>query len=332
MGRNRTHRGWTLGQHRGFWVCRIDGSRITTGVPAVKSRRAEAEAIAANIAEAEKRAERGGTVGEILALYLEDLDNPQSRLRTSRAAFYDARALTNTFENLSPSQVTREVCRVYRHARAQQKVADGTIRRELGVLAAALRWYDPNTPAVIELPPASPPRDRWLTRDEVLAVLDQAEHHAKLFIHIALATGARMSAILSLDWEHIDLEARRVTFPTKEGGKRRASVVPLTSAAASALAEVPEELRGGPVIEWRGKRVKNTKKAVGRAFERAGVDHGGNPHHVFRHTAGVWMAQAGVNMEEIADRLGHSDIRITRKHYARFHPDYMGKSTDALEL
>ncbi|MEO1042348.1 MAG: site-specific integrase [Pseudomonadota bacterium] len=332
MGRDRAHRGWTLGQHRGQWVCRINGSRITTGVPATEANKAKAEIIAANIAHAEKQATGGDTVDEILALYLADMDHPDGRQRTSQAAYYARNPLLSVFGGLAPSQITREGCRVYSRLRVNDGVTPATVRRELGVLAAALRRHDPLTPAVIELPSASPPRDRWLERDEVRAVLDEAQHHARLYIQLAVATGARREAILSLDWHHIDLIRKRVAFQPKDGGKKRAREVPLTESAMKALQSVPEELRGGPVIMWRGKRVKTLRKALERAFERAGIDHGGNPHHVFRHTSGVWMAQAGVSMEEIADRLGHSDIRVTRKHYARFHPDYMDKSTDALEL
>jgi len=54
--------------------------------------------------------------------------------------------------------------------------------------------------------------------------------------------------------------------------------------------------------------------------------------HVFRHSAAVWMAEGGVPMEEIAQFLGHSDVEITRKVYARYSPDYLQKAAKALEL
>jgi integrase len=43
------------------------------------------------------------------------------------------------------------------------------------------------------------------------------------------------------------------------------------------------------------------------------------------------MAEAGVSMEEIAQYLGHRDVGITRKVYARFSPDYLRKAAAALE-
>jgi integrase len=63
--------------------------------------------------------------------------------------------------------------------------------------------------------------------------------------------------------------------------------------------------------------------------ERAGLQE--VPPHVLRHTAAVWMAEAGSSMVEIAQYLGHSDSRITQKVYARFSPTFLRRSSAALE-
>ena len=44
--------------------------------------------------------------------------------------------------------------------------------------------------------------------------------------------------------------------------------------------------------------------------------------HEFRHSAAVWMAEAGVQMKQIADYLGHKDSRITELGCARSRPAY----------
>jgi hypothetical protein len=47
--------------------------------------------------------------------------------------------------------------------------------------------------------------------------------------------------------------------------------------------------------------------------------------HVFRHTAAVWMAEADVPMEQIAQYLGHTSTRVTfrdlRPVFAPVHGD-----------
>jgi integrase len=44
------------------------------------------------------------------------------------------------------------------------------------------------------------------------------------------------------------------------------------------------------------------------------------------------MAEDGRSMEEIQQFLGHSDINVTRKIYARFSPSYLKDAAAALEL
>lgn len=57
----------------------------------------------------------------------------------------------------------------------------------------------------------------------------------------------------------------------------------------------------------------------------------GTVPHDLRHSAAVWMAEAGISMDEIAQLLGHSDPGVTFKVYARFPPNYLRKAASALE-
>ena len=71
-------------------------------------------------------------------------------------------------------------------------------------------------------------------------------------------------------------------------------------------------------------------KGIAEAARRARIK--GVTPYVLRHTAGVWMAQAGVPMAEISQYMGHSSTAVTERVYARFHPDYLRRASDALRL
>jgi integrase len=45
--------------------------------------------------------------------------------------------------------------------------------------------------------------------------------------------------------------------------------------------------------------------------------------HILRHTYGSILAMRGVPLQVIAAVLGHSDTRITHKHYAHLMPSYI---------
>jgi integrase len=103
----------------------------------------------------------------------------------------------------------------------------GTVRKEACFLLAVLRLAHDNghldRVPKFQLPPVSPPRERWLTPAE----LDRLEAAApdfrtRLFIAIARYTGARMAAIQELTWARVDLEQKVIDFGAGLGKKRRA--------------------------------------------------------------------------------------------------------------
>jgi hypothetical protein len=77
-------------------------------------------------------------------------------------------------------------------------------------------------------------------------------------------------------------------------------------------------------------RVGSVKKGLATASKKAKLKK--VSPHMLRHSAAVRMAEDGVPMEEIASYLGHSDVNVTRKVYARFSPDHLRGAAAALEL
>lgn len=228
---------------------------------------------------------------------------------------------------LRPDQIDRKWCREYAAKRGK---APGTIRKEIGFLASALRWAGKSN-VVIELPPQPQPRDRWLTEGEFLRLLEAAHPHPHLtlFLHLAIATGARKEAILELTWPQIQWDRWQIWLGRKAGGKARA-IVPMTKTIRPILKAAQAVAQSDHVIEYAGRPVSDIKRAFATACKAAGLKDV-TPHDL-RHTAAVWMAAAGVSMAKIAQYLGHSDSHITERVYARFAPDHLRDAADALEL
>jgi integrase len=145
-----------------------------------------------------------------------------------------------------------------------------------------------------------------------------------------LATGARMSAILDLTWDRVDFTHGTIDFNPagRDITNKRRVVVPMNKKARDALEEAHKGALTDHVIEYGGKPVKSVKRAIAAAARRAGVPC--SPH-VFRHTAGVWMAQADVPMQKIAQFLGHTSSRVTETVYARYSPRFMADAAGALD-
>lgn len=226
--------------------------------------------------------------------------------------------------------VDQDDCRAYYRARKREGMSDSTVKTELEFLRACLRFkYGKDAPK-LWMPPASKPRDRYLTKEEAKALLASIDTpHVRLFVELALATGARMSAILDLTWDRVDL--KRGTADLNPAGRhqtnKRRTVVPLNERAMKALEEARKGAMTDYVIEYAGQPVKSVKKAIAAAGRRSGIPV--SPH-VFRHTAGVWMAEANMPMQKIAQYLGHTSTRITEQVYARYSPSYQRDAADAL--
>lgn len=232
-----------------------------------------------------------------------------------------------------PDQVTRDLCREYAAKRRRLGRQEGTILKELSVLRAAIYWRNKHSSAEFEMPAAPPPRDRSLTREEFTKLRRAAAQtpHLELFIVLALTTAGRARAILDLTWDRVDLKRRRIHLADAEMQRKRRkgrALVPMNDTAHAALAQAREAATSDWVIEWGGEKVASMKKAFQRAAIRAGLPD--VTPHVLRHTAAVWMAEAGVPMTEISQYLGHSSVRVTERVYARFSPDYLLKAAQVL--
>ena len=261
------------------------------------------------------------TVASIYSAYLADKGTDRARSAWIR--------LEPHFGYLRPDQIDRRCCRAYVAARRKAKVSDGTIHTELTFLRSAVRWHNRNTPAVVELPSKPPPRDLHLSREQYDRLLAATEaDHIRLFVILALATAGRMTAILDLTWDRVDFQRGVIRLGAGEKRRKGRATVPMTDKARRALEQAVKARTSEYVIEYGGQKIGRIVKAFRRTAERAGMPW--CTPHVLRHTAAVWMAEAGVPMAEIAQYLGHSDSRITERVYARFSPHHLRRAASAL--
>jgi integrase len=251
---------------------------------------------------------------------------------------YAITALLDFWGDCTLEQVTTQTCKAYARHR---KRAAGTIRRELTTLRAAINFaYSEGrtTRAVpVWLPEAAPGRDRWLSRSEAAALLNAARAQGKarlylpLFIVLALYTGARKEAILSLRWPQVDLARGVIDFndPGRTRTNKRRSRIPIPDHLMTFLRLA--RMRSGElgyVVNRDGHRIKDVKRSFAGACEHAGLQD--VTPHTLRHTCGTWMAQSGVPLFEIGGWLGHSHER-TVELYAHHSPDHLLRAKRAAD-
>lgn len=310
--------------------------------------RAEAERQLAEFILDRARAERPSgprgpgefPIADALSLYGEE--HAPTTAAPARIA-YAIEALLPYWGESMAGAITAETCRAYVRDRRR---SDGTIRKELGTLRAALNFAHrygrlTSVPHVF-LPGRPEGKQRWLTRGEAAALLQAAVRtrsdtrlYLPLFVVLALYTGARKEALLSLRWPQVDLERRTINL--NPPGRRRTS-------KGRAVLPIPDRLmtflrlarrRGsdlGYVIHRDGERIRDIGDArsgsFGRACARAGLRD--VTPHTLRHTCGTWMAQQGVDLWQIAGWLGQTHARTTEL-YAHHSPDHLAAARRAAD-
>lgn len=291
------------------------------------SNRAEADRRFADYQASLKR--KPTTVAEIFHDYLAERG---PRVASPETLHFAIKRLAPVFGHLRPDQIDRPLCRDYIAQRLRQNVGNGTIRRELVVLNAALHWVDKHSPAILEMPAAPAPKSRHLTREQYRALREAARKvpHFYLFVVLAYTTAGRATAILELTWDKIDFERGQIKLGTGERRTKGRATVPMTDSAREVLMEFRKAAVSNFVIEYAGHPVRSVKRAFKAAAARAGLPKDVSAHWL-RHTAAVRMVENGVPMSEVAQYLGHSSTAVTERVYGRYGPDYLRKAASSLE-
>ena len=163
-----------------------------------------------------------------------------------------------------------------------------------------------------------------LSSKEVELLLDQPKDvdlkgtRDKAMLEFAYATGMRVTEIISLDIDNVNLEEGYVTC--KSGNKQR--TIPLGTMALNALKEYIEDARDILIKDENQKALfvnVNGGRLTRQGFwkiikyykEQAHITKDITPH-VLRHSFATHLLQNGADLKAIQTMLGHSDISSTQ--------------------
>jgi len=156
-------------------------------------------------------------------------------------------------------------------------------------------------------------RDRHLGDDDLAALdkaLKQSDQMVAAAIRLLLFTGCRVSEVLGLTGDRVDL---RTGVARLEDAKAGARDVLLSTPALAVLSKLSTE---GPIF---GDLTYSTlDKAWRRIREDAGLK--GARLHDLRHTVGTMAGMGGANSFIVRDLLGHKTLAMTGR--------YVSKDTD----
>lgn len=267
---------------------------------------------------------------------------------------YAIEALDSYWGDKPVASVRGATCRDYASFRGR---SDGTVRRELGVLQAAMTFCVKegllDSAPKVSLPPSPAPRERWLTPQEAAwlirgaRALNRDGRHLAYFILCGLYTGSRKQTILNLA---IDSRAAGAGYIDTENGviyrkpeekvetKKRQRPARLPQRYLAHLARQAAAGRRFVVEDYKGRRVKDIKsgwrRAVGLAEELAAkkgihLDLSDVVPHTLKHTAITWALQRGANIWDVAGMFSTS-VETVQRVYGHHSPDWQKSAVDAM--
>ena len=145
-------------------------------------------------------------------------------------------------------------------------------------------------------------------------------------LRLLILTGARLSEILTLQWEHVDRRHSCLRLPTSKTGQK---IIPLGSAALQVLNDIPKT-EGNPYILPGGKpgrHLVDLAKPWYRIRSRAGLE--GVRIHDLRHTYASVGVAGGLSLPVVGAILGHAKAATTQR-YAHLADDPVSQGADLI--
>jgi integrase/recombinase XerC len=177
----------------------------------------------------------------------------------------------------------------------------------------------------------TPRRDRTLPRtlsvSEAFAVVEAKGREGALgsrdraLLELLYATGLRVSELVGLRLDDVDLSARQVRTVGK-GKKER--IVPFGQPAAAALrawlkarADFAPAARDAGFVFLNARASRLTDRSVRRILDRAAlaaeVPRHASPH-ALRHSFATHLLAAGADLRSIQELLGHASLSTTQRY------------------
>jgi len=209
-----------------------------------------------------------------------------------------------------------------------------TFSIHFAALKQFLRWGSnplADSKRVWRLPSGAPAHRRWLTREQLERLFAAAQGAERLLVALEGLNGLRRIEVLRLRRKDLRLEDGTLSVLGKGryGGKWRN--IPMHPAVRSLVTDLARGLSGEARLF--DLSASGADLLLRRASQRAGFDREGVrvSHHDLRRTFGRIAHDAGMDLVQLKNLLGHTSVEMT-VHYIGLDADRMRHALTRLSL
>lgn len=242
--------------------------------------------------------------------------NTRSAYRTDMAAF----SRWCAEHGHAPLHVGRQAVESFRDQCHTDGMGSSTVARRVAAVNGFFRHHDPAadpstgaTPVTTSSTTALPEEHR----DAVLATLAQHDLRTRVLVAMLLLDGLKLDEVLRLDVDHVGGRPPSSVSVGRDGDEH---VLPVDPYTAAALAAHLRPRRSGPLLaSERGSSADGRLTRFGADYLLKKVGRGaGLPApltaNTLRRTHAETAHRQGVPLDEIQRRMGHDDVRTTRRY------------------
>jgi integrase/recombinase XerC len=257
---------------------------------------------------------------------------------------FAARHLCKPLKRLQPRDLDLGVIRAYMAELYRLGQSRASVARKLSALRTFVRfmrregWIDTDPSALAQAPRREHKVPAHLSIDEMTTLLEAPDVSTPLgrrdraILELFYASGLRLSELVGLDMEDVNLPSRIVRVAGK-GGKER--LVPFNSAAQKALRGwYADRASLGSALKAQGTRLKaqvtkrdpvflnsrggrltgrSVQRLVARYVASCSTRFGISPH-ALRHSFASHLLQRGADLRAIQELLGHVQLSTTQRY------------------
>ncbi len=260
-------------------------------------------------------------------------------LKSWRSVESYLKQLKEFFGSYSLSQVNPALIDDFKQKRKSEGDKPATIVRKLNILKrmfnlAKKRWmWVKDVPPIEGIAKADKKRLRYLSFGEYHKLLSKCDSWLRNIVIVAAWTGLRKGNVLNLKRNQVNMFAKTISLDGSETKNGENLIIPVAAPAMEALKEALRVVHlDNPYVFCHEDGKQITSMQLQRAFKEAlkKAEIQDFRFHDLRHCFASWNRQAGVDLDTLADLMGHKDTRMTRR-YAHISPKHLANAISQLE-
>lgn len=247
----------------------------------------------------------------------------------------------------------------------KEKYSKQTVHSILAVLKKSLdmavfpfEYIQKNPCKGVTLPKyLDPPKEAYVFSNEELQIIFHQFDVNHLFympIKIAYHMGMRLAECLALQWKNVDMVNRIIHVKSSLYDKNGIPSISSIPKTASSIRDIPMDDKLYQILKAQHALQSERKLSYGKEYAKHNLvcchddgsiitsnnmryfnmfckkKFGNGSFHSLRHTHATKLLEAGMDLEEVSKRLGHSQIELTAKIYSHIREKRQQKAVELM--